>query len=120
MVGQTELAGSFTLPGTSLTLNRMGYGAMQLAGRDGDKLVWGPPKDANEAISVLREAVASGVNHIDTSDYYGPHTTNQIIRQALHPYPGNLVIVTKVGARRGEDGILTRRSPSGPSAWSRR
>lgn len=94
----------FTLHGTSLRLNRMGYGAMQLAGRDGNKVVWGPPRDIPAAIAVLREAVASGVNHIDTSDFYGPHITNQIIRQALHPYPDNLVIVTKVGARRGSDG----------------
>src|SRR6202451_4375554 len=96
--------GSFTLAGTSLTVNRMGYGAMQLAGRDGDKMVWGPPRDIPGAIAVLREAVASGVNHIDTSDFYGPHVTNQLIKQALHPYPDDLVIVTKVGARRGSDG----------------
>jgi pyridoxine 4-dehydrogenase len=95
---------SFTFPGTSLTVNRMGYGAMQLAGRDGDKVVWGPPRDIPGAVAVLREAVASGVNHIDTSDFYGPHVTNQLIRQALHPYPKDLVIVTKVGARRGTDG----------------
>mgnify|MGYP001795963133 FL=1 len=99
MTDQTKLGGSFTLPGTSLTLNRMGYGAMQLAGPN----VWGPPRDIDAAIAVLREAVALGINHIDTSDYYGPHVTNQIIRQALHPYPEELVIVTKVGARRGED-----------------
>ncbi|HEY4902314.1 MAG TPA: aldo/keto reductase family oxidoreductase [Candidatus Sulfotelmatobacter sp.] len=104
MIGQTDLAGSFTLPGTSMTLNRMGYGAMQLAGRDGNKLVWGPPRDMDAAISVLREVVARGVNHIDTSDFYGPHVTNQIIRKALHPYPHDLVIVTKVSVRRGEDG----------------
>ncbi len=104
MIGQTDLAGSFTLPGTSMTVNRMGYGAMQLAGRDGNKLVWGPPRDIDGAIAVLREAVASGVNHIDTSDFYGPHVTNQIIRKALHPYPDDLVIVTKVSVRRGEDG----------------
>lgn len=104
MTEQTDLAGRFTLPGTSLTLNRMGYGAMQLAGRDGDKLVWGPPRDVDEAIALLREAIASGVNHIDTADYYGPRVTNQIIRKALSPYPDGLVIVTKVGARRGEDG----------------
>jgi aryl-alcohol dehydrogenase-like predicted oxidoreductase len=95
----TELGGSFTLPATSVTLNRMGYGAMQLAGPQ----VWGPPRDVESAIAVLREAVAAGVNHIDTSDYYGPHVTNQIIKQALHPYPDRLVIVTKVGARRTED-----------------
>jgi pyridoxine 4-dehydrogenase len=91
--------GSFTLPGTSMTLNRMGYGSMQLAGPQ----VWGPPRDVDGAIAVLREAVAAGVNHIDTSDFYGPHVTNQIIKQALHPYPDGMVIVTKVGARRGED-----------------
>src|ERR1700723_1105419 len=96
--------GSFTLAGTSLAVNRMGYGAMQLAGQDGDKRVWGPPRDVPGAIAVLREAVTSGVNHIDTSDFYGPHVTNQIIKQALHPYPDDLVIVTKVGARRPTDG----------------
>jgi len=104
MIEQKSLAGGFTLPGTSLTVNRMGYGAMQLAGRDGNKLVWGPPKDMDAAIAVLREAVASGVNHIDTSDFYGPHVTNQIIRKSLSPYPDDLVIVTKVSCRRGEDG----------------
>jgi pyridoxine 4-dehydrogenase len=85
-------------------VNRMGYGAMQLAGRDGDKLVWGPPRDVEAAISVLREAIASGVNHIDTADFYGPHVTNQIIRKALYPYPDDLVIVTKVSALRGRNG----------------
>jgi pyridoxine 4-dehydrogenase len=104
MIEQMNLAGSFTLPGTSMTVNRVGYGAMQLAGRDGDKLVWGPPRDVEEAIAVLQEAVASGVNHIDTADFYGPHVTNQIIRKALSPYPDDLTIVTKVSARRGEDG----------------
>lgn len=104
MLQELNSAGSFTLPGTSLTVNRMGYGAMQLAGRDGNKMVWGPPRNVEEAIAVLREAVAGGVNHIDTSDFYGPHVTNQIIRQALHPYPDGLVLVTKVGARRGSDG----------------
>jgi pyridoxine 4-dehydrogenase len=99
MIEQTDLAGSFTLPGTSMTVKRMGYGAMQLAGPG----VWGPPRDVNAAVAVLREAVESGVNHIDTSDFYGPHVTNQIIKQALHPYPEDLVIVTKLGARRGED-----------------
>jgi pyridoxine 4-dehydrogenase len=99
-----KLGGRFTLPGTALTVNRMGYGAMQLAGQDGEKRVWGPPRDVPGAIAVLREAVAAGVNHIDTSDFYGPHVTNQIIRQALHPYADDLVIVTKVGARRGSDG----------------
>lgn len=97
-------AGSFTLLGTSRGVNRMGYGAMQLAGRDGNKLVWGPPRDVDESIRVLRKAVESGVNHIDTSDFYGPHVTNQIIRKALSPYPDDLTIVTKVSARRGEDG----------------
>jgi aryl-alcohol dehydrogenase-like predicted oxidoreductase len=104
MTEQSNLGGTFTLPNTSITVRRMGYGAMQLAGRDGDKLVWGPPRDVAGAIAVLREAVASGVNHIDTSDFYGPHVTNQLIKQALHPYPDDLVIVTKVGARRGSDG----------------
>ena len=99
MTKQSQLGGTFTLPGTSMTVNRMGYGAMQLAGPQ----VWGPPRDINAALAVLREAVAAGVNHIDTSDFYGPHVTNQIIKQALHPYPDGLVIVTKVGARRGED-----------------
>jgi pyridoxine 4-dehydrogenase len=104
MIEQTDLAGNFTLPSTSITVNRMGYGAMQLAGRDGNKLVWGPPRDIDGAIALLREVVASGVNHIDTADFYGPHVTNQIIRKALYPYPDDLVIVTKVSARRGEDG----------------
>src|ERR1700739_1783646 len=99
MTERTDLAGSFTLPGTAMTVNRMGYGAMQLARPH----VFGPPPDTEEAIAVLREAVESGVNHVDTSDYYGPHVTNQIIRQALHPYPKGLVIVTKLGARRGAD-----------------
>jgi pyridoxine 4-dehydrogenase len=81
------------------TVRRLGYGAMRLAGPG----VFGPPKDPAAACAVLREAVASGVNHIDTSDYYGPHVTNQLIREALHPYPDDLVIVTKVGARRGAD-----------------
>ena len=95
----TQMGGSFQLPNTSLTVNRMGYGAMQLAGPH----VFGPPRDMDAAIAVLQEAVASGVNHIDTSDFYGPHVTNKIIKQALHPYPDDLVIVSKVGARRGED-----------------
>src|ERR1700676_919728 len=99
MPTQPELGGSFTLPGTSLSLKRMGYGAMQLSGPG----IWGPPRDIDAAIAVLREAVAAGVNHIDTSDFYGPHVTNQIIKRALYPYPDGLVIVTKVGARRGED-----------------
>ena len=86
------------------TVKRLGYGAMQLAGPH----VFGPPRDRDAALAVLREAVASGVNHIDTSDYYGPHVTNQLIREALHPYPDDLVIVTKIGARRGEDGSWIR------------
>jgi len=81
------------------TVNRMGYGAMQLAGKG----VFGPPKDHQSALAVLREAIANGVNHIDTSDFYGPHVTNKLIAEALHPYPRDLVIVTKVGARRGSD-----------------
>jgi len=104
MTKTIDLDGSFTLANTSLNVRRMGYGAMQLAGQDGDKRVWGPPRDIPGAIAVLREAVAAGVNHIDTSDFYGPHVTNQIIKQALHPYPGDLVIVTKVGARRDSEG----------------
>lgn len=99
MIQQTNLAGSFMLPGTAITVNRMGYGSMQLAGPE----VWGPPRDVKAAIAVLREAIEAGVNHIDTSDYYGPHVTNQIIKQALHPYRHDLAIVTKVGARRGSD-----------------
>jgi aryl-alcohol dehydrogenase-like predicted oxidoreductase len=91
-------SGTYTLG--NRTVNRLGYGAMQLAGPG----VFGPPKDRNAAIAVLREAVENGVNHIDTSDFYGPHITNQIIREALHPYPEDLVIVTKVAARRGADG----------------
>src|SRR5580692_11020710 len=99
MLQQTAPAGSFTLPGSAMTVNRMGYGAMQLAGPG----VWGPPRDVNAAIAVLREAMESGVNHIDTSDCYGPHVTNQLIKRALYPYAKDLVIVTKVGARRGPD-----------------
>ncbi len=99
MTKRTKLGGTFNLSGTSSSLYRMGYGAMQLAGPE----IWGPPRDVDAAIAVLREAIASGVNHIDTSDYYGPHVTNQIIKKALHPYPAGLVIVTKVGARRGAD-----------------
>jgi len=98
-MNEAKLGGRFTFPGTSLTVQRIGYGAMQLAGPG----VWGPPKDPDDAVAVLREAVAAGVNHIDTSDFYGPHLTNQIIRQALHPYPAGLVIATKLGARRPPD-----------------
>jgi pyridoxine 4-dehydrogenase len=90
-------SGTFTLG--ARTVKRLGYGAMQLAGRG----VFGPPKDHGAALAVLREAVARGVNHIDTSDFYGPHVTNRLIREALAPYPDDLVIVTKIGARRGED-----------------
>ena len=93
-----DQAGTFTLG--DRVVKRLGYGAMQLAGPG----VFGPPKDPNAARAVLREAVASGVNHIDTADFYGPHVTNQLIREALHPYPDDLVIVTKISARRGEDG----------------
>ena len=96
----SHLGGTFTLPGTSLTLHRFGYGAMQLAGKG----VFGPPRDPDAALAVLREAVEIGINHIDTSDFYGPHVTNQLIKQALHPYPAELAIVTKVGALRGDDG----------------
>ena len=97
MTAIASAAGSFRLG--DRVVNRMGYGAMQLAGPG----VFGPPKDRAEAVAVLREAVASGVNHIDTSDFYGPHVTNQIIAEALHPYPAGLTIVTKVGAVRGAD-----------------
>ena len=92
-------SGTFTLGGDR-SARRLGYGAMQLAGPG----VFGPPQDPQAAVAVLREAVASGVNHIDTSDFYGPHVTNQLIRKALHPYAHDLIIVTKVGARRGADG----------------
>jgi aryl-alcohol dehydrogenase-like predicted oxidoreductase len=94
-----DISDAGTFPLGDRVVKRLGYGAMQLAGPG----VFGPPKDRGSAIAVLREAVASGVNHIDTSDYYGPHVTNQIIREALHPYPDDLVIVTKIGARRGDD-----------------
>src|ERR1700756_1582100 len=96
---ENKLGGKFTFPSTSMTVHRMGYGAMQLAGPG----VFGPPRDPDAAVAVLREAIAAGVNHIDTSDFYGPHVTNEIIRRALHPYPEELVIVTKLGARRGAD-----------------
>jgi len=105
MAAVNELGGSFTFldsgnSATKMRVKRVGYGAMQLAGKG----VFGPPKDRAEAVAVLREAVAAGVDHIDTSDFYGPHVTNQIIKEALSPYPENLVIVTKVGAKRGADG----------------
>ncbi len=93
----TGNSGTYTLG--SHAVHRLGYGAMQLAGPG----VFGPPRDRDAALAVLREAVASDVNHIDTSDFYGPHVTNGLIREALHPYPEDLVIVTKIGARRGED-----------------
>jgi pyridoxine 4-dehydrogenase len=93
-----DQAGTFTLG--DRTVKRLGYGAMQLAGPG----VFGPPADRDAALAVLREVIARGVNHLDTSDYYGPHVTNHLIREALAPYPGDLVIVTKIGARRGGDG----------------
>jgi aryl-alcohol dehydrogenase-like predicted oxidoreductase len=100
MAAVVERVGSvFTFPGTSVTVNRMGYGAMRLTGPG----VWGPPEDRGAAVAVLREAVELGVDHIDTADFYGPHVTNRIIREALHPYPTGLTIVTKVGFRRGDD-----------------
>ena len=105
---EAKLAGRFTFGRTSLTVERMGYGAMQLAGPG----VWGPPKDPDGAVAVLREAVAAGVSHIDTADFYGPHVTNQIIRRALAPYPGGLVIVTKLGACRPADRSWQRANSS--------
>jgi pyridoxine 4-dehydrogenase len=104
----TDLGGAFTPAGTDLALNRMGYGAIQLTG----PMAFGPPRDRQAALAVVREAVRLGINHIDTSDYYGPHIANEIIREAIHPYPKDLVIVTKVGARRGPD-------KSWPAALSR-
>ena len=102
-----EQSGTFALGDRQV--RRLGFGAMQLSGPN----VFGPPKDRAAALAVLREAVASGVNHIDTSDYYGPHVTNQLIHEALHPYPNDLVIVTKVGAQRGKDGsVLEASSPN--------
>ena len=98
-MSETTLGGRFTFQGTSLAVQRIGYGAMQLAGPG----VWGPPEDPDGAVAVLREAIAAGVNHIDTADFYGPHVTNRIIRQALHPYPAGLVLVTKLGGRRPAD-----------------
>jgi pyridoxine 4-dehydrogenase len=99
MMASVAQVGAFTPAGTDLKLNRTGYGAIQLTG----PMAWGPPKDHAGALAVLREAVRCGVNHIDTSDYYGPHIANRIIKEALHPYPADLTIVTKVGARRGSD-----------------
>src|ERR1700761_1838299 len=95
----SNLTSQLTFKLAGRTVRRMGYGAMQLAGPG----VFGPPKDHDAALAVLREAVAAGVNHIDTSDFYGPHVTNRLIREALAPYPEELVIVTKLGGRRGED-----------------
>ena len=100
MKNSEQLGGTFTFPGTTMTVNRMGYGAMQLAGPH----VFGPPKDRAAAVAVLRAAVEAGVNHIDTSDFYGPHVTNQIIKEALHPYADDLVVVTKLGAKRDAKG----------------
>src|SRR6266851_2423064 len=94
-----RLGGAFTPAGTSLALNRLGYGAIRLTG----PMAFGPPRDHQAALAVVREAVRLGINHIDTSDYYGPHIANEIIREALHPYPKELVIVTKVGVRRAPD-----------------
>jgi pyridoxine 4-dehydrogenase len=108
MSHSARLGGAFTPAGTNLVLNRMGYGAMQLTG----PMAFGPPRDRQGAVAVVREAVRLGINHIDTSDYYGPHIANEIIREAIHPYPKDLVIVTKVGARRGLD-------KSWPAALSR-
>ena len=99
-MNESRLGGQFTFPGTSLTVNRIGYGAMQLAGPG----VFGPPKDPDAAVAVLRAAVAAGIDHIDTADFYGPHVTNQTIRKALQPYPAALVLVTKLGAVRPADG----------------
>jgi len=98
-MSSVDKSGTFTF-GSDRSVKRLGYGAMQLAGPG----VFGPPRDPNAALAVLREAVASGVNHIDTSDFYGPHVTNRLIREALHPYRDDLVIATKIGARRGADG----------------
>ncbi len=100
MNSTAPLGRSFTLPGTTLSLQRMGYGTMQLPGPH----VWGPPRDKAAALSVLREAVALGANHIDTAEFYGPHVSNALIREALHPYADDLVIVTKIGVSRGGDG----------------
>ncbi len=100
MTTPASAAGRFTFPGTDLSVNRMGYGAMQLAGPH----VFGPPKNLGEARAVLREALALGIDHIDTSDFYGPHVTNDLIRETLHPYADDLVLVTKIGFRRDEKG----------------
>jgi pyridoxine 4-dehydrogenase len=99
MTTENNLGGKFTFAGTSMTVNRMGYGAMQLTG----PMVWGEPRDRDEALAVVRKAIALGIDHIDTSDFYGPHVANQIIKEAIHPYPPGLVIVTKLGAKRAAD-----------------
>ncbi len=99
MSSQASAAGTYTFFGTDRTVNRMGYGAMQLAGPG----VWGPPRDEKAAVSVLREAVELGIDHIDTSDFYGPYVTNQLIKRALYPYPKGTTIVTKIGFKRGAD-----------------
>lgn len=99
MASSLSLGGAFTPAGTSFALKRIGYGAIKLGGPN----AWGPPNDRQASVALLREALRLGVNHIDTSDYYGPHVVNQIIREALHPYPDDLTIVTKVGGRRGPD-----------------
>ncbi|MBT9386569.1 oxidoreductase [Pseudooceanicola sp. CBS1P-1] len=109
MTTPAAAAGRFTFPGTDLSVNRMGYGAMQLAGPH----VMGPPKDPEEARAVLREALSLGIDHIDTSDFYGPHVTNEVIRDALHPYPAPLVLVTKIGAWRSEDGAWNLQRDAG-------
>ena len=96
---ENNLGGKFTFAGTSMTVNRMGYGAMQLTGPG----IYGEPRDRKEAVAVVRRALELGINHIDTSDYYGPHIANQIIKEAIHPYPAGLVIVTKLGAKRAPD-----------------
>ena len=100
MTTPASAAGRFTFPGTDLSVSRMGYGAMQLAGPH----VFGPPRNPDEARAVLREAITLGIDHVDTSDFYGPHVTNQLIREALHPYPADLVLVTKIGAWRDDQG----------------
>jgi pyridoxine 4-dehydrogenase len=100
----TDISNAETFALGTRRVKRVGYGAMQLAGPG----VFGPPKDRHGALAVLREALESGVDHIDTSDYYGPHVTNHLIREALHPYPNSLVIVTKIGARRGDAWLLQR------------
>lgn len=99
MLSAPDLGGAFAPAGTSFALRRLGYGAIRLAG----PMAWGPPNDRQAAVALVREAVRLGINHIDTSDYYGPRIANEIIREALHPYPEGLTIVTKVGARRGAD-----------------